>query len=92
MRTLAFLFLTVGFVVAVILPNEIGTHELPAVKGDVVTRADKHTVEPAARGGFDACLNATEFLGVAPTGRCQSSVSHIGPINRHQQDRMPLLI
>jgi hypothetical protein len=92
MRTLALLFLTIEFVVAVILPNEIGTHELPAVKGSLVSRAGNHTVEPAARGGFDACLNTAEFFGFAPTGRCQSSVSHFGLFVRRQQGNLPLLI
>jgi len=92
MQKLAFLVFVFGFIAAVILPNEIGTSELPAVNGRVVAKARKSTVDSSAGGGFADCLCTIEFLGVVPTGRCQSTVSHLGPIYRNQQLSLPLLI
>lgn len=48
MRMLALFILAAGFVVAVILPNEIGTHELPAVNASVLAKAGKTSGPSAA--------------------------------------------
>jgi hypothetical protein len=49
MRSLAFLI--VGFALTVVLPNEIGTEDLPAVGGKkIATSADGRAFEPARPG------------------------------------------
>jgi hypothetical protein len=92
MRTLAFLFLASGFVLAVILPNEIGTCELPAVNHLAAKKADNRPVELPGGSGFAGCPSAAEISGVALISLCQSTVSRTGSKIQNQDLCLPLLI
>jgi|GEM_PF-6230630 len=59
MRHIAFLFLILAFAVAVILPNDIGTLNLPAIGVKAVTKSHNDSLH-----GKDACLIAC----ATPTG------------------------
>jgi hypothetical protein len=52
MRAFAILILLVAFVTAVILPNDIGTHELPATGGKCVKAGLHHLLKGKALTGF----------------------------------------
>lgn len=92
MRTLAFLFLAVGFVAAIVLPNDIGTPELPAVNGKIVTSANHIPAESPDSRGFAACPFVNEFQVIALIGHRRSRVLWIGPSSSRCRPKLPLLI
>jgi hypothetical protein len=92
MRTLAVLAFLTGFVAAVILPNEIGTHGLPAIGGKVVTKAHQKTVKPPAKGGPVACLASVWPQSEAAFGLCEAKVWRSPRTASNQQLNLPLLI
>jgi hypothetical protein len=72
MRTLAILGLAVGFAAVVILPNEIGTDERPALGGKhVVSKVHVQKVKPR-KGDLAASVVLVQVEGLA---RCSGCIS-----------------
>jgi hypothetical protein len=70
MRTLAILILAVGFFIAVVLPNEIGTHDLPATGAKhVLVKAHPHAAKPAKSGVSAMLMTLVELRGEAALSR-----------------------
>jgi hypothetical protein len=92
MRTLAVLAFLTGFVAAVILPNEIGTHGLPAIGGKGVTKAHQKTVMPPAKGGPIACLASVDPQSGPACDVCESPIFRSPRTASNQQLNLPLLI
>ena len=90
MRTLAILTLLTGFVAAVLLPNEVGTHDLPATGSKVITKAPNKRVEPPA--GPVACLASTAVQGAIAVRRCDSAAWRSVRTASMVQLNLPLLI
>lgn len=63
MRAIAILTLLLAFVVAVILPNDIGTNDLPATGAKhLVMKPSSHMVKPV-KGGPSACVLLIQLRG-----------------------------
>jgi hypothetical protein len=92
MRTLAILILVAGFTAVVCLPNEIGTHDLPAVGGKVIAKARQQQVDLPQKGGPVACLMAVELQDAGPFSLCRSKVWRSGRTAAIVQINLPLLI
>ena len=90
MKTLQILLLLIAFVVAVILPNEIGTHDQPATgtKGTVVKSAPVKTPKGGPVGFvMPAHLQRLEWFGDSKPLVCRSpQTAIIGQLN------LPMLI
>lgn len=89
---MAILILVTGFAAAVCLPNEIGTHDLPAVGGKVIAKARHHKVDLPKKGGPIACLAAVELRDLGTFSLCQSEVWRSVRTAAIVQLNLPLLI
>ena len=75
MRALALMILTVAFAVAVIVPDDVGTHELPAARGKhLVAKAGGHLAKPG-KSGPAASVVLTQIAGIA---RCSGCLAEAG--------------
>ena len=93
MRAIAILTLLLAFVVTVILPNDIGTNDLPAtgVK-HLVVKASSHMVKPV-KGGPSACVLLLQLRGETfAASDCQLNVYRSGRTVSNAQLSAPLLI
>ncbi|HLJ10154.1 MAG TPA: hypothetical protein VKU82_03140 [Planctomycetaceae bacterium] len=93
MRSAAFLILILAFAMAVVLPNDIGTDDMPARPAkQVVVKAGHHFVKPV-RGGPTAWLVAIQrqdMLSLA--GDCPAVVCRSGQTVANVQLSFPLVI
>lgn len=92
MRTMAILTILAGFTLAVCLPNEIGTHELPAVGGKVISKVRNQKDDLPKKGGLVACLIAVELPVAGSVCLCQSEVWRSVRTAAIVQLNLPLLI
>jgi hypothetical protein len=92
MQAVARLLLACGFMTAVILPNDIGTDQLPAVDSSVVVKADSKALEPHNSGLAVVPAALTPWTGAAFVvfaGQCADDLS--GPLSDERR-LLPLLI
>jgi hypothetical protein len=90
---MAILILAVGFFTAVVLPNEIGTHDLPAMGAKhVLAKAHPHAAKPA-KGGVPAVLmTMVELRGEAALSRSQTDLFRSVRTVSNMQLGLPLVI
>jgi hypothetical protein len=92
MRSLGVLILSVSFAVVVVLPNEIGTQDLPATNGKhVITKATNHSTKPN-KGGPAISLVLIQLEGTARCSGCISEVRMATVPSTVSQHSSPLLI
>jgi hypothetical protein len=92
MRIMAILFLVVAFFVAVILPNEVGTHDLPATGAKhVLVKAHPHPAKPG-KGMATALVTLIGLHGESALSRCDDELSRSVQTVCNMQLSLPLVI
>jgi hypothetical protein len=89
---MSILILVVAFFMAVILPNEVGTHGLPATGAKhVLTKAQPHSTKPV-KDGPAAFVTLVALQGETASSRCDAEFSRSVRTVSNTQLSLPLLI
>ena len=92
MRIMAILILVSAFFIAVILPNEVGTHDLPATGAKhVLTKGHPLSAKPV-NGGPAAFVTPIALQGDTALGHCDADLSRSVRTVGNTQLSLPLLI
>lgn len=92
MRIVAILILVVAFFMAVILPNEVGTRDLPATGAKhVLAKAHPLSAKPL-KGGPAPFVTLVAVQGETAFGRCDAELSRSLRTVSNTQLRLALLI
>ena len=92
MRILAVLILVVAFFVAVILPNEVGTHDLPATGAKLVlTKGHPLSAKPV-KSGPAAFVTPVSLQGELPPSHSDAVLARSVQIVSNRHFSLPLLI
>jgi hypothetical protein len=92
MRILAILILVVAFFVAVILPNEVGTHDLPATGAKLVLTKGHPLSAKLVKGGPAAFVTPVALQGDTALSQCGADSTRSVQIVSNRHVRLPLLI
>jgi hypothetical protein len=93
MRTIAIRLLAVGFFLAVVVPNDIGTDDLPATGAKrVLTKAHPHAAKPAKGGVPAALMSLVEIRDGLSPSRSETEIFRSVRTVSNMQLSLPLVI